>query len=144
MPENIAIGSDHAGFVLKERLKEHLASKGFHPVDFGGFSTESMDYPDPAHAVAEAIQRGEAPKGILICGSGVGVSIAANRHKGVRAALAWRPEIAKLAREHNDANIIALPARFVSEQEAVAILDAFLAGAFEGGRHQRRVEKIEC
>ncbi|MFN3874898.1 MAG: ribose 5-phosphate isomerase B [Flavobacteriales bacterium] len=144
MAGRIAIGSDHAGFHLKERIKEHLAAKGLEPWDLGGFSPDPLDYPDPAHAVADAVRRGEASMGVLICGSGVGVSIAANRHKGVRAALAWRPEIGRLAREHNDANVLALPARFVTEQEALAIIEAFLGAAFEGGRHQRRVEKIEC
>lgn len=144
MQAHVAIGSDHAGFELKGFIKEHLASKGFAVSDFGTHSTESMDYPDVAHVVADAVAGGEVEFGVLMCGSGNGVNVAANRHPGVRSALAWRPEIAALAKQHNKANILALPARFVSVDEAKAIVDAYLAAAFEEGRHQRRVEKIEC
>jgi ribose 5-phosphate isomerase B len=141
--KTIAIGSDHAGFELKKRVKERLNEIGWRCTDFGTNGLESMDYPDPAHAVAHAVESGEVLLGVLICGSGNGVSMAANRHKKVRCALAWAPEVAALGRKHNDANILALPARFVSTDQALAILDAFIAAEFEGGRHQRRVEKIE-
>lgn len=139
----VSIGSDHAGFRLKERVKEHLSGRGAATDDRGTHSDASVDYPDFAHAVASAVVNGEAELGIVICGSGNGVNISANRHRGVRSALAWRPDVAALARQHNDANVLALPARFISEQEALAIVDAFVDASFEGGRHQRRVEKIE-
>lgn len=143
MQNGLAIGSDHAGFALKERLKEHLAAKGIACHDFGTNTPESMDYPDPAHAVAGAVQEGRFAAGILICGSGNGVCMTANRHKGVRCALAWNKEVAALAKAHNNANVIALPARFLGEPEAMDVVDAFLAAQFEGGRHERRVQKIE-
>ncbi len=143
MNKVLAIGSDHAGFDVKEMLKAALTEKGWAVEDKGTFSTESADYPDYAHEVATAVETGKAPLGILVCGSGNGVCITANKHHGVRAALAWTPEIAQLARQHNDANIICVPARFVTEADARAIADAFLQTAFEGGRHSRRVEKIE-
>lgn len=143
MKKTLAIGSDHAGFDVKEMLKKALAENGWTVEDKGTFSTESADYPDYAHEVATAVQTAKAPLGILVCGSGNGVCITANKHPGVRAALAWTPEIAQLARQHNDANIICVPARFVTEADARAIADAFLQTAFEGGRHSRRVEKIE-
>ncbi len=139
----IALGSDHAGFRLKEQLADYLGSKGIQIVDEGTGSTDSTDYPVYAHAVAGAVQDGTADLGVVICGSGNGVNITANRHSGVRSALAWLPEVASLARQHNDANVLALPARFITEAEAKAILDAFLGASFEGGRHQRRVEAIE-
>lgn len=144
MQNALAIGSDHAGFALKERLKEHLAAKGIACHDFGTSTPESMDYPDSAHAVARAVQEGRFDAGILICGSGNGVSMAANRHKGVRCALAWNEEVAALAKAHNNANVLALPARFMSEADAIGAVDAFLAARFEGGRHERRVQKIEA
>lgn len=143
MQRGLAIGSDHAGYGLKERLKAYLAAAGWQVQDCGTHSAESMDYPDPAHAVARAVQAGEAQVGILICGSGNGVSMTANKHRGIRCGLAWNAEVAALAKAHNDANILALPARFISEAEAVAAVDAFLAAGFEGGRHARRVAKIE-
>ncbi len=140
---HIVIGSDHAGFDLKHQLKEHLRARGMEVVDKGTHVKDSVDYPDFAHAVAAAVLSDRNLLGIIICGSGNGVNISANRHKGVRSALAWIPEVAKLAREHNNANVLALPARFVSLEEAKAIVDAYLDATFEGGRHQRRVEKIE-
>ena len=143
MREAIPIGADHAGFALKERLVKELAGLGFDPVDVGTHSTASTDYPDYAHIVADRVARGQAKRGVLLCGTGLGMSYAANRHHGVRAAVAWTPEIATLAREHNDANVLVLPARFLSADEGVAILKAWLDTPFEGGRHQRRVDKIE-
>ena len=143
MPEKIPIGADHAGFALKERLIEELRKLGYEPVDVGTHSPESTDYPDFAHPVAHEVEAGEAKRGVLLCGTGLGMSYAANRHHGVRAAVAWTPEVAKLARAHNDANVLVLPARFVSEREGVDILKAWLDTPFEGGRHERRVQKIE-
>ncbi len=143
MAQTLAIGSDHAGYDVKELLKKTLSETGWTVEDKGTFSTDSTDYPDYAHEVAKAVETGAAPLGILVCGSGNGVCITANKHHGVRAALAWTPEIAELARQHNDANVVCIPARFVSEADAQAIADTFLKTAFEGGRHSRRVEKIE-
>jgi ribose 5-phosphate isomerase B len=140
----IAIGSDHAGFELKEKLKAYMQKKGFDLKDYGTYSTDRADYPDFAHPVAQAIEDKKSDMGVLICGSGNGVNITANRHHRVRSALCWNSEIAKLAREHNDANIIALPARFITEQEAEKSLDIFFSTSFEGGRHTDRVRKIEC
>lgn len=140
----IAIGSDHAGFKLKQQLVRYLAAKGLEVLDQGTHSEESTDYPDYAHAVAREVAGHGAGLGIVICGSGNGVNITANKHKGIRSALAWNPEVARLARQHNDANVLALPARFIPEEEAEAIVEAFLAAAFEGGRHQRRVSSIEA
>jgi ribose 5-phosphate isomerase B len=138
----LAIGCDHAGFSLKEFLKSNFSKIDW--LDKGCYSADSVDYPDFAHAVANSIERGESSMGILICGSGNGISIAANKHTGIRAAIAWKPELASLARQHNDANILSLPARFISELEAVEIVKAFLEASFEGGRHQARVDKISC
>ena len=143
MRETIPIGADHAGFEMKERLVRELAALGYDPVDVGTHSVASTDYPDYAHVVADRVARGEAKRGVLLCGSGLGMSYAANRHHGVRAAVAWTPEIAKLSREHNDANVLVLPARFISTDEGIAILKTWLDTPFEGGRHQRRVDKIE-
>ncbi|MEO8139239.1 MAG: ribose 5-phosphate isomerase B [Gemmatimonadota bacterium] len=143
MAEVIPIGADHAGFALKERLKQELRNLGFEPLDLGTNSADSTDYPDYAHPVAEQIERGDVRRGVLLCGTGLGMAYAANRHHGVRAAVAWTPEVARLSRSHNDANILVLPARFVSEQEGLEILRAWLKEPFEGGRHQRRVDKIE-
>jgi ribose 5-phosphate isomerase B len=140
----IPIGADHAGFNLKGKIIEFLESKGYQVEDFGCFSEESIDYPDFAHPVAELIEQNTGVLGILICGSGNGINITANKHKGIRSALCWNTEIAALARQHNDANIVALPARFISEQEALEIVETFLGTAFEGGRHQRRIDKISC
>lgn len=143
MAEVIPIGADHAGFALKERLKQELKKLGYEPLDLGTHSADSTDYPDYAHPVAGRVERGEARRGVLLCGTGLGMAYAANRHHGVRAAVAWSPEIARLARSHNDANVLVLPARYVSEAEGVDILRAWLDTPFEGGRHERRVEKIE-
>lgn len=143
MPETIPIGADHAGYQLKERLVTELRRLGYEPLDLGTHSPDSTDYPDYAHPVAERVERGEAKRGVLICGTGLGMSYAANRHHGVRAAVAWAPEIARLARKHNDANVLVLPARFVSEPEGLEILQIWLDTPFEGGRHSRRVAKIE-
>jgi len=143
MTSRIAIGSDHAGFTLKGLIKGRLLALGHSVQDLGTHSSDSIDYPVPAHAVAGMVERGEAECGILICGSGNGVSIAANKHVGIRSALAWNPEIAALGKQHNNANVLAIPARFVSVEEAFAIVDAYLGARFEGGRHQIRVDKIE-
>ncbi len=143
MAERIPIASDHAGFALKERLVRVLDELGFAVEDLGTSSPASTDYPDYAHPVAERVERGEVARGVLLCGTGLGMSYAANRHRGVRAAVAWTPDIAKLAREHNDANVLVIPARFVSDEDGIAILKTWLATPFEGGRHQRRVDKIE-
>jgi len=140
----IAIGSDHAGFELKQELCNYLSNKGYSMVDLGPNSADSVDYPDFAHKVASSVETGITQLGILICGSGNGVCITANKHHGVRAALAWAPELASLARQHNNANVICLPARFVSQETAFEIADAYLASAFEGGRHDTRVNKIEA
>jgi ribose 5-phosphate isomerase B len=143
MPEHIPIGADHAGFELKERLKRELEALGYTADDVGTDSTESTDYPFYAHQVAERVARGDATRGVLLCGTGLGMAYAANRHHGVRAAVAWTPEIAKLAREHNDANVLVLPARFVTESAGLDILRTWLETPFEGGRHARRIEKID-
>ncbi len=143
MKKKIAIGSDHAGYQLKEILKEELNKKGLEVVDFGCPSEESIDYPDYAHPVAEYVEQNES-HGILICGSGNGISMSANKHQGIRAALCWTEEIALLARQHNDANIVSLPARFIETEKAKKIIEAFLKTDFEGGRHERRVNKISC
>jgi ribose 5-phosphate isomerase B len=143
MAEVIPIGSDHAGYHLKERLVEELRALGYEPLDLGTHSADSADYPDFAHGVASRVEHHDAERGVLLCGTGLGMSYAANRHPGVRAAVAWSPEIAQLAREHNDANILILPARFVTEDEGVEILKTWLDTQFAGGRHSRRVEKIE-
>ena len=143
MAERIPIASDHAGFEMKEKLKAKLTAMGYDVEDLGTHSSASTDYPDYAHALAREIESGAARRGVLLCGTGLGMAYAANRHPHVRAAVAWLPEIAGLARKHNDANVLALPARFVSEGDAEAILDTFLTTPFEGGRHQPRVDKIE-
>jgi ribose 5-phosphate isomerase B len=138
----IAIGSDHAGFELKTRIINRLKQSGFQVQDFGTDSTASMDYPDVAHPLAISVEKGENRLGILLCGSGNGVAITANKHSGIRAALCWLPELASLARQHNDANILVLPARFIDDQIAFDTVDSFLAASFEGGRHAGRVSKI--
>jgi ribose 5-phosphate isomerase B len=143
MSEVIPIGADHAGFALKERLKQELQALGYEPLDLGTHSADSTDYPDYAHPVASQVEHGEARRGVLLCGTGLGMAYAANRHHGVRAAVAWTPEIARLARAHNDANVLVLPARYVTEQQGLEILRAWLTEPFEGGRHERRVQKIE-
>ena len=139
----IAVGSDHAGFDLKNDVLVYLIEYGHQPHDFGPDSADSVDYPDYAHKVADSVATGENQLGILICGSGNGVCITANKHQGVRAALAWQPELASLARQHNNANVVCLPARFVSTEDALKIVDAYLNSDFEGGRHENRVNKIE-
>jgi ribose 5-phosphate isomerase B len=143
MAEIIPIAADHAGFQLKQRLVEELRSLGFEPLDMGPGSADSVDYPDFAHPLAAKVEQGEAQRGVLLCGTGLGMAYAANRHSGVRAAVAWNAEVAELARSHNDANVLVLPARFLSEVEGVEILRRWLNTPFEGGRHSRRVEKIE-
>ena len=143
MSERIPIASDHAGFELKEHLSKALRALGYDVDDIGTHSPASTDYPDYAHPLAEKVERGEVARGVLLCGTGLGMSYAANRHPGVRAAVAWTPEIAELARKHNDANVLVLPARFASEEDGVKILKTWLDTPFEGGRHQKRVDKIE-
>jgi ribose 5-phosphate isomerase B len=143
MSEVIPIASDHAGVELKERLKRELSALGYSPLDLGTDGTDSVDYPDFAHPVADKVERGEVQRGVLLCGTGLGMAYAANRHPGVRAAVAWSPEIATLAREHNDANVLVLPARYLSGDEGVEILKRWLTTPFAGGRHSRRVAKIE-
>ena len=142
MNKTIALGSDHAGFTLKEAIKKDLSKKGIVVLDFGAHSTDPADYPDFAHPVADAVEKGEAEFGVLVCGSGNGVCMTANKHAGIRAALCWSEELAIPARTHNNANVLCLPARFVSEEKGLAILDVFLNGVFEGERHARRVGKI--
>lgn len=139
----IGIANDHAGYEMKEFLVGYLDAMGYDVFDYGTDSPESCDYPDFAHALANAIQAGEVPRGITLCGTGNGIAITANRHRGVRAGLAWNTEIAELIRRHNDANVLSLPARFIDNTEATRIVDTFLNTPFDGGRHQRRVEKIE-
>jgi ribose 5-phosphate isomerase B len=141
---NIAIGSDHAGFALKTTLITILEAQGHQVRDFGCYSEDSIDYPDYAHPVADEIEQQKSELGILICGSGNGISMTANKHQGIRCALCWNPEVASLARQHNDANILSLPARFISPEVAQEILTAFLSAEFEGGRHANRVSKISC
>jgi ribose 5-phosphate isomerase B len=140
----IPIGADHAGFQLKEHLIQHLQSKGYTVKDMGCYSEESIDYPDFGHPVASMVEESPGMLGILICGSGNGINMTANKHRGIRSALCWKKEIAELARLHNDANIIALPARFITQEEAIEMVDAFLTTDFEGGRHQYRINKIAC
>lgn len=140
--KNIAIGCDHAGFPYKDALVQHLQASGYHVNDAGTYSTESVDYPDFVHPVALLVENGAADAGILLCGSGNGVAITANKHQQIRAALVWRDDIAALARQHNNANIICLPARYISPEEAKHFVDIFLTTDFEGGRHLQRVEKI--
>ncbi len=140
--KEIAIGSDHAGYTYKKAISSRLAEKGYTVTDHGTFNEESIDYPPFAHLVAEDVLKGKL--GILICGSGNGVNMTANKHSGVRSALCWNKEVAELARLHNDANIMALPARFVSLDEAIEMVEVFLSTEFEGGRHARRVDQINC
>jgi ribose 5-phosphate isomerase B len=143
MPNKILIASDHAGFQLKAEVERVLRDRGFDVEDLGTKNPDSTDYADYAHPLAKRIASGEVSQGVLICGTGLGMSYVANRYPGVRAAVSWAPEIATLARQHNDANVLVLPARFVSSQDAEKIVDSWLAAKFEGGRHARRVEKIE-
>ncbi len=138
----VALGNDHAGYELRLVVLDWLRQKGFEVVDFGTDSEEPVDYPDYVHPLALSVERGESDLGVLICGSGQGVSITANKHQGIRAALCWIPEIASLARSHNSANILCLPGRYIGPETACAILEQFFSVDFEGGRHQRRVEKV--
>jgi ribose 5-phosphate isomerase B len=138
----IAIGSDHAGFAQKQQVLEWLGKKGYQVMDEGVYENISVDYPDYAHPVANAVEEGKAAFGILLCGSANGVAMTANKHKGIRAAICWQTEIASLARLHNNANILCLPARYISTEDAIAILEKFIHTNFEGGRHEKRVSKI--
>ena len=138
----LALCSDHAGYATKQVVIEYLKSQGIEYKDFGTYSEESCDYPDFAHACAEAVESGECYPGIGICGSGEGINMTLNKHQGIRSALCWKEEIARLARQHNDANVLAMPGRFLTNDEAIAIVKAFLSTEFEGGRHQRRIDKI--
>ncbi len=140
--KTLAIGCDHGGYELKEYIKIKIAESGYSVRDFGTYSSDSMDYPDVAHPVASAVNSGQYEMAILICGSGNGVCMTANKYEGIRAALCWKTELAMLAREHNDANILCLPGRFISQYEALNSVLAFLTTNFEGGRHKARIEKI--
>ena len=140
----VVIGSDHAGYEYKDKLVAFLTGKGFEIQDVGPFSTDSVDYPDFAHEVAKNVEEGNATFGILLCGSAQGVTMTANKHQGIRAALCWMTDIAKLARQHNNANVLTLPARFIAYEYAEQIVEAFLSTDFEGGRHEARVNKIAC
>ena len=140
----IGLASDHAGYPLKEFVKRYLAENNMEFVDYGTHSEESCDYPDFAHALAEGMECGECEKGIAVCGSGEGISMTLNKHAHIRAARVWMPEIGRLARQHNDANVLVMPGRFIDFDMARAIMDEFLNTSFEGGRHERRVAKIPC
>ena len=144
MAKRIAIGGDHAGVGYKEQLKLHLVTLGYAVQDFGPFSTAPVDYPDYVHPLSKALEAGDYDFGIVICGSGNGVAITANKHQGIRAALCWNEELTALSRQHNDANVLALPARFISYELAEKMAEIFLTTPFEGGRHQSRVTKIAC
>jgi len=144
MMQRIALGADHAGFQYKEELKNWLEKNGYSVKDFGTFTSESADYPDFAHLVAKSVEDKEFDLGLLVCGSGNGVAMTANKHQGIRAAICWNEELAALARQHNDANVLCIPARHIAIELAIKILDRFLHSSFEGGRHQRRVDKISC
>jgi len=139
----LAIGCDHAGFELKEHLKKILDEKGYQLQDFGTYSTESTDYPDYAHPLAISVLKNEVDYGILMCGSGNGINMTANKHRGIRAALCWKEELAEQARLHNNANIVSLPARYISKEDAEKIVDIFLNTPFDGGRHTGRIDKID-
>lgn len=138
----IAMAADHAGYPLKEVIKPYLIEKGYEVEDFGTYSADSCDYADFAHPAANAVEKGLCDFGIAMCGSGNGIQMTLNKHQKIRAALCWLPELAALARQHNDANFLVLPGRFISEEEAKKIVDAYLGAEFEGGRHQRRIDKI--
>lgn len=140
----ISIGNDHAGPDYKKAIVKHLEAKGIEVINHGTDSFDSVDYPDFVHPVANDVENGVADFGIIICGSGNGVAMTANKHQKIRAALCWTKEISALARQHNDANIISIPARFTAVQQAIEMVDTFLNTAFEGGRHQNRVDKISC
>ena len=140
----IAVGGDHAGYAYKAAVKAYLESKGHTVVNFGTDGPDSVDYPDFVHPTADAVANQEADLGLLFCGSGNGVAMTANKHQSIRCALSWASDIARLAREHNNANMMAIPCRFISEAQALDMVEAFVNTAFEGGRHQRRVDKIAC
>lgn len=140
--KTIGIASDHAGYELKQYVKKYLELKGYQYKDFGTYTTESCDYPDFGHALANAVESGECYPGIGICGSGEGINMTLNKHQGIRAALCWIPEIAHLARQHNNANVLVMPGRFIDEAMAEKIMDEYFKTDFEGGRHQRRIDKI--
>jgi len=140
----IALGADHAGVAYKKEVIEWLEKKGYQVKDFGTYSTDSVDYPDFAHPTATSVEAGEAAFGILFCGSANGVAITANKHAGIRAGLCWQTDVAELTRLHNDANMICIPARYVSIELAKEMIEKFMSTAFEGGRHQNRVQKISC
>jgi ribose 5-phosphate isomerase B len=140
--KKIAIACDHAGYERKKVVIDYLKDKGFEVKDFGAYSDESSDYADWAHPMADAVEKGEFPIGITLCGSGNGINMTANKHQGIRSALCWTAEIAALAKQHNNANVLSLPARFVTNEQAIEIVDTFLNAQFEGGRHQVRIEKI--
>jgi ribose 5-phosphate isomerase B len=142
MEEVIGLCNDHAGYELKEFIKQYLDKKGIAHKDYGTFSTDSCDYPDFAHDMANAQEKGEVSRGIAVCGSGNGISMTLNKHQQIRAALCWNAEIASLARAHNDANVLVMPGRFISLEEATAIMDSFFQTEYEGGRHQKRIDKI--
>ena len=144
MSKKIAIGGDHAGFEYKGKLVQKLISLGYEVKDFGPFSTDSVDYPDYVHPLSSSVESGEFEQGIVICGSGNGVAITANKHQGIRAALCWTEDLAALSRQHNNANVLAIPARFISYELAEKLVEIFLTTEFEGGRHQNRVGKIAC
>lgn len=140
----IAVGGDHAGYEQKAQIVDMLRQKGYEVTDFGTNGPESVDYPDYAHPVAESVEKGQADFGIVFCGSGNGIAMTVNKHQGIRAAITWSRELAELARQHNDANILSIPARFVPLETTKEMVEAFLNTEFEGGRHQRRVNKIAC
>ena len=142
--KKIAIGSDHAGFDLKQKVIKHLQNKGIVVNDFGPYNDDRADYPDYAHPVATEVENNKSDLGILICGSGNGINMTANKHQGIRSALCWQEDIAEMARLHNNANIIALPARYITEETALKCVDIFVSTVFEGGRHEGRVNKISC
>jgi len=142
MSLNVAIGGDHAGYELKKVIVHLLKERGYTVKDFGPHSGDSVDYPDFVHPVATGVHSGQYELGVVICGSGNGVCMTANKHEDIRAALCWLPELASLARQHNDANMLCMPARYISEKEGIAITEAFFDAQFEGGRHQKRVNKI--
>ncbi len=140
--QNIALCSDHAGYEMKEMVKGYLEANGLEYTDFGTHSTESCDYPDYAHPAALAVESGKCDRGIALCGSGNGIAMTLNKHQGIRAAICWLPELASLARRHNDANVLVLPARFIEPAVAMEVVNTYLNTDFEGGRHQRRIEKM--
>ncbi|WP_186757377.1 ribose 5-phosphate isomerase B [Echinicola salinicaeni] len=144
MSKKIAIGGDHAGFDYKQKLVQYLKEAGLEVKDFGPFTDASVDYPDYVHPLCDAIEGGEFEKGIVVCGSGNGVAITANKHQGIRAAICWNKDLAELSRQHNDANVISIPARFVPYELAQDMVETFLNTDFEGGRHANRVNKIAC